>query len=218
MPKLDRRLKVVAKQIRWPVHIDIGSDHGHLLKALLTAGRVERGIAVENKRTPFDNSSKTLAGLSADVRLGDGFSVIEIDEADGASICGMGGENMVKLLRAFPDRVPKRIVLQPNRLPDKVRHWAYESGFHLIDEIIVEGRRDFLVLVFQHCHGDDPAYFEFENELAAAMMYGPKSISRRDPLLRMQLKAEKEYLTSLHRQSESTQARAIMVDQLLSRW
>ncbi len=74
MPRLDERLKTVARQIRWPIHADIGSDHGHLLKALLSAGRIDCGIAIENKRQPFENSRRTLADLASEVRLAEGFA------------------------------------------------------------------------------------------------------------------------------------------------
>ncbi len=39
---------IVAEQIRSGTHIDVGSDHGRLLKALLASGRIDRGIAIEH--------------------------------------------------------------------------------------------------------------------------------------------------------------------------
>ena len=89
MPRLDARLKSVAQQVCCRVHADIGSDHGHLLKALLAAGRIQRGIAIENKRQPFLNSQTTLQGVNADVRFADGIEGLKAGEADSLSICGI---------------------------------------------------------------------------------------------------------------------------------
>lgn len=97
--KLDDRLAAVADQIKSTTHVDIGSDHGSLLVALLNQDRIKFGIAVENKQRPFDNSVRALAGLPAEVRLGDGLNPIEIGEADSLSICGMGAESIRDILR-----------------------------------------------------------------------------------------------------------------------
>src|SRR6056297_785499 len=97
LPRLDERLKIVASLIRCRVHADIGSDHGHLLKALLKSGRIEFGIAIENKTQPFLNSRKTLADCRADVRLADGLAGLQKGEADCLSLCGMGGRSMVRI-------------------------------------------------------------------------------------------------------------------------
>ena len=79
MPRLDERLKTVARQIRSDTHVDVGSDHGHLLLALLKAGRIRKGIAIENKQLPFENSRKTLTGVNAEVRFGSGLDVESFD-------------------------------------------------------------------------------------------------------------------------------------------
>ena len=114
MPKLDQRLIAVTRRIRSGTHADIGSDHGLLLASLLASGRINSGIAIENKRQPWENSTATLAGLAAEARLGDGLEVLKSGEADSLSICGMGAENMIAILERYPDRVPNTVVLQPN--------------------------------------------------------------------------------------------------------
>jgi tRNA (adenine22-N1)-methyltransferase len=215
MPKLDLRLKTVAKQIRSEVHVDIGSDHGHLLAALLKSERIGRGIAIENKRQPFRNSQRTLAGLNAQVRFGDGLTVVEQHEADSLSICGMGAQSIVDILCAHPTRIPNRIVLQPNGRSDNVRRWATESGFRLTDETIARGHWTYDVITFEKSLSfDDPAYRDVD--LDAGLSFGPLNLKRNELVFRNQLEAEREYLGRMKRLSLESAQRLALIEKTLS--
>ncbi len=203
MPKLDARLKMVAQQIRTATHVDIGSDHGYLLWTLLKSGRIQRGIAIENKREPFLKSQRTLADVLCDVRLGDGLSALNPGEAESLSICGMGGLTMVQILGDHPDRIPDRLVLQPNRHSDSVRRWASENGFCLDDEKIAWGHWPYDVMTFRRSNLRwDPAYDDVDQELGFA--FGPGNLKRKDERFRSQLLDERTYLlgfSKLHTES-----------------
>ncbi|QEG00279.1 tRNA (adenine(22)-N(1))-methyltransferase [Stieleria maiorica] len=214
MPKLDDRLKAVAVQIRSSVHADIGSDHGHLIKALLTAGRIQRGIAIEVNQRPFENSRSTLTGLNADVRLADGLAGLNPGEADSLSICGMGGELIARILQSYPDRVPPDLVLQPNRCPEAVRRWALGSGYHLVDEQLVIGRLRYQILRFQRNHAcPDPAYASVDRD--AALLFGPLLIRRWEPQFRDVLLDEYRYLNDFDRRTNESQHRLDALANLL---
>lgn len=214
MPRLDERLKTVARQIRWPVHADIGSDHGHLLKALLTASRIDRGIAIENKRQPHANSRATLAGLQAEVRFADGLAGLVAGEADGVSVCGMGGGAIVRILNAFPNRVPENVIVQPNRNPEVVRQWGIDRGFHLTDEQSAGGHWEYVILRFRRDNDRvDPIYDDIDRN--AALLFGPHFCKRNDPQWRSRLQAEKQYLEKLDRLGEAMQQRSDAIDYLI---
>ena len=100
--KLDTRLLTVARQIRSKTHADIGSDHGGLLVWLLGNGRVDFGIAIDDKQVPFENSVRALKNLPCDIRFGDGLNALQKDEADSLSICGIGAEKICCLLYTSP--------------------------------------------------------------------------------------------------------------------
>jgi tRNA (adenine22-N1)-methyltransferase len=183
---LDPRLQAVFDRVRATVHADIGSDHGNLTVELLRAGRIERGIAIDNKRLPFQNSCAALSGMNADVRLADGLAGLNPGEADSMSICGLGGRSIVKIFETHPDRisniqpvtdevpgklpvpsklptplrlrVPVKLIVQPNKRPETVRAWAMRNGFHLVDEEIIEGHWPYNILEFAPATGRDPAY------------------------------------------------------------
>ncbi|WP_442510365.1 tRNA (adenine(22)-N(1))-methyltransferase [Novipirellula sp. SH528] len=208
MPKLDVRLRTVASLINprgdsSVVHGDIGSDHGGLLVSLLRSKRIARGIAVENKSQPYDNSCRALKGLCAEVRFGDGLAVIQPGELSSLSICGMGAESMVKILEAFPDRVPDHVVLQPNRQHELVRGWGLRNGFHLNEEQIAWGHWPYAVISLQRADvsdfdastPNDPAYADVD--LEAALLFGPRILKRWEPTFVARLYEEQAYLEGL---------------------
>jgi len=220
MPRLDARLKLVAAEIRGKIHADIGSDHGHLLAALLSACRIERGIAVENKPQPHQNSSATLERLNAEVRLGDGMDVIEENEIDSLSICGMGGQSIVRILSEHPNRLPQQIVLQPNKAIDSVRQWARDNGYWLTDEKCTGAKRRFEVLVFRRSGSSpDPVYQKLDQaglDESMGLMFGPWFLLRKDEQLLQRLAEEQRYLQARPNLTETSQARLETIRRLLT--
>lgn len=196
------------------MHADIGSDHGYLLKSLLAAGRIKRGIAIENKQQPFANSRATLDGLDAETRLADGLHGLAAGEANSLSICGMGGPLMVDILKRFPDRVPPVVVLQPNREINRVRQWGLDAGYHLIDEQTVIGQRVFEVLRFQQNTDPDPVYQGVD--LVAALLLGPHHLKRWTPPFVQQLIDQQRYLQKLNGRNETTQLRLDVITRVLA--
>lgn len=202
MQKLDARLNAISVQIRATTHVDVGSDHGRLLASLIHSGRIERGIAIENKQGPYRNSIAALKDLPVDVRLGDGLAPLCEGEADSLSICGMGGEAIVRIVEAFPQRVPPQVCVQPNRHPELVRRWALRSGFHIKDEQTVGERWRHVILTFAKCNaGEDPAYDGLDRD--AALLFGPLIIKRKQPA----------FLESLERESQRMRSCEVLCEQ-----
>jgi tRNA (adenine22-N1)-methyltransferase len=184
------------------------------LYALLKSGRIQRGIAIENKRQPFVNSSRRLAGENADMRFGDGLSVLNDDEAQSLSICGMGAKSIVEILGAFPDRVPPQVILQANREPERLRAWGLRSGFHLEAEKIAWGHWPYQVLSFRRAtRPNDRAYDDVDPD--AALIFGPTLIKRRDPKLFQQLNQEWVYYRELDHLTPESEKRLKIVERLL---
>lgn len=215
MPRLDERLKTVARQICSATHGDVGSDHGHLLVALIKAGRIQRGIAVENKFLPLENSRRSLCGLPADVRFGDGLDAIEPGELDSLSICGLGAKRIVEILGKHPARVPGLVILQPNKRADLVRRWAFEVGFHVMDEICTPGPISFVIIRCErNLECPDPAYDGLP--LEDALMFGPVLLKNHLAELREQLREERCYLVKLNRLGDYNQRRLEAIDRVLA--
>ncbi len=220
MPKLDQRLITVTRQIRSGVHADIGSDHGLLLASLLGSGRINHGIAIENKLLPFENSKRTLAELAADVRLGDGMEVLEFDEADSLSICGMGAENMRAILEKYPDRVPGYVVLQPNSRAELIRRWAWQAGYWLVAEQVVRTTGRYAILTFRRASAetpqDDPAYDGVDR--ACGFEFGPLLLKARCADLLADLLEEKTYWSQFSQLTPERHRRCVLIDRAIARF
>lgn len=224
MPKLDQRLACVARMIGTPgsrdgIHADIGSDHGHLLLALLKSGRIRRGIAIENKKQPFENSNATLRDAAAEVRFADGFAGLGDGEADSVSLCGMGGQLIAGLLQRHPERVPDRVFVQANAKMTDVRRWAIPAGYHLIDEQEVLGSRTFLVMEFRAGNGQaDPAYeHDFIRSLddEAALVFGPHLLRRWEPDFVQRMIGERDYWRRIENAAPPARERLRLIQQVL---
>lgn len=173
---LDARLRAARDFITANCHVDIGSDHAKLPYALLKSGRVNKIIVVEKTAGPVRNAQRRLFGMNAEVRLGDGFEPISpADDVDSASLCGMGGDLIVRILQRFPDRLPRQLVLQPNSSWYSVRRWALDSGFRITGEQLIAGRMHYPVIQLERraaTEPSDPAYEELP--LEPALEFGPR--------------------------------------------
>ncbi|HBV63866.1 MAG TPA: SAM-dependent methyltransferase [Rhodopirellula sp.] len=217
MPHLDERLKKVAQQIRVKTHVDIGSDHANLLVALLRSGRVEKGIAIENKKQPLCHSQLALSGLNAEARFADGLEGLMAGEADSLSICGMGAESIVSILERRPERIPDLVVLQPNRRPDLIRRWGFTSEFHLVDEQLACGHWPYVILTYRKVGREaDPAFPQIDHQ--ADLFFGPWLLQRREPALVELLREEQSYWKKFEQISEASLARRDAIDRVLRGW
>jgi tRNA (adenine22-N1)-methyltransferase len=213
MPKLDQRLIAVTRRIRSEVHADIGSDHGLLLASLLGSGRINYGIAIENKQQPWENSKRTLAGMAAEGRFGDGLEVLQCGEADSLSICGMGAENMIAILKRYPDRIPTKLVLQPNSRAELVRRWAWDAGFWLVAEQVVRTTGKYTVLSFERAQAEgeqrDPAYDKID--LDCGFAFGPLLLSEGSSELASDLLEEERWWSQFSDLQPRAQRRLMLI-------
>ena len=85
--KLSNRLQAVARQIPAGLRVaDVGTDHGYLPVYLVVNDIAPKVIASDRGKRPLDSARQLITLLSLenqiDVRLGDGLSVLQPDEAE----------------------------------------------------------------------------------------------------------------------------------------
>ncbi len=101
-------------------------------------------IASDRGKRPLDSARQLISLLSLenqiDVRLGDGLSVLQPDEAEVICLAGMGGVAIKEIISAgLPlAQAAKRLVLQPQRNVPAVRRFLVANGFKIVAEDLAE--------------------------------------------------------------------------------
>ena len=143
--KLSNRLQAVARQIPAGLRVaDVGTDHGYLPVYLVVNDIAPKVIASDRGKRPLDSARQLISLLSlenqVDVRLGDGLSVLQPDEAEVICLAGMGGVAIKEIISAgLPlAQAAKRLVLQPQRNVPAVRRFLVSNGFKIVAEDLAE--------------------------------------------------------------------------------
>ena len=142
MQELRPRLKAAAEMVpRGSTAADIGTDHAYLPAYLLLCGVCPRVIACDVGEKPLQNAAETvklyhLEG-KIDLRVSDGLEKVRRSEYDAATICGMGGTLIARILEKADLPADVRLILQPMTHAEDVRAWLCRNGFAIGREVCV---------------------------------------------------------------------------------
>ena len=141
MPQLSLRLAAISALVPFGARVcDIGTDHGYLAIELMRSKKASSVIAADIGEKPLENARKNIKlseveGIS--LRLCDGLSGINPEEADTVIIAGMGGEVIAGILerdKTVCRRNNVRLLLQPTTSPEALREFLCENGFCILSE------------------------------------------------------------------------------------
>ena len=188
MIRLDARLRCAFEMLQGAKAVaDIGCDHGKLTAAMLLDGGCQRVIAGDISTDCLNKTREIITryGLQdrAEVRLGNGLSILTPGECDAAAVLGMGGELMIELLETSPEVAASmdRLVLQPMSGIEELRQWLYKSSFHVIeDRLVAMGHRWYQLLSISKATEQDPWPEDFPQD---CWLVGYRSFADRDRLL-----------------------------------
>ncbi|WP_318615051.1 tRNA (adenine(22)-N(1))-methyltransferase TrmK [Sporosarcina sp. YIM B06819] len=144
--RLSTRLATVASFVETgAVVADIGSDHAYLPCFLVHNGTVQKAVAGEVVKGPYESAVRNVRreGLSSavTVRLANGlFAIEEGDAVDTVTIAGMGGPLIATILESGKNRLRgvKRIIAQPNIYAKAIREWAVANDWIIYNEAILK--------------------------------------------------------------------------------
>jgi len=88
----NKRLNFIASLIDKNTNIllDIGTDHGYLIKKAFDNGKIRKAIATDINELPLNNAKNNLTNYNVEFILTDGFKGVK-SEFDLVVIAGMGG-------------------------------------------------------------------------------------------------------------------------------
>ncbi|GKV54314.1 SAM-dependent methyltransferase [Sporosarcina sp. NCCP-2222] len=180
--KLSERLATVASFIeKGSVLADIGSDHAYLPCHLVKTGAIDRAVAGEVAKGPYESAVANVAkeGLSnaITVRLANGLAALQAeDNVETITIAGMGGTLIAGILEDGKARLEgvKRIIAQPNIHAIAIRSWCMDNGWTLVDErILKEDDKIYEILVLEQGQG---TFSELE------LLVGPFLLAEKSPV------------------------------------
>lgn len=139
--ELSKRLQFIADHIdKCKTLIDVGTDHGYIPIYSVKHKLCESAIASDINKEPVKKAemNTVLEGVksSIQVRIGGGLEVIEIGEAEGAVIAGMGGNLIRDILEKDIEKTAsfKFLILQPAQNPEVLREYLYNNGYEVMEE------------------------------------------------------------------------------------
>ena len=141
--KLSKRLQTILNMVPRGIAADVGSDHGKLIISLYEEKIITKGYAIENKIGPYRRLVKAIEekGLLDHIipLLSDGVSDLP-SSVDTVIIAGMGGNNIIKILKAHPIRLKnvKTIIVDAHNAIPEVRKAISYMGYVIAEEDIVE--------------------------------------------------------------------------------
>ncbi len=175
--KLSKRLATIVSLLDLPARIaDIGTDHAYLPIYVANLSPESRIIAVENKQQPY-NAAKNNINNSAvkdqiELRLGSGLEPIKKWEINHLVIAGMGAKSIREIItNSYPlAQSLDKIILQPMAGADKLRSWLVANNFKLVDELLVEEKEIYQILLVE------AGYQKYDDDFLLEL--GPKLIKK----------------------------------------
>lgn len=114
------------------VFADVGCDHGKVAHYVVKNGLAQKVIASDVSEKCL-NKAKKLIGDGAAYALADGIKF----DCDEAAICGMGGAQIVKILREAAC-APNELILSPHTDSGLVREYLINSGYKIERDFMIE--------------------------------------------------------------------------------
>jgi tRNA (adenine22-N1)-methyltransferase len=149
---IDKRLESIVELCPTVKKIaDIGCDHGYVTCELVLEDKAQMVIATEksaeclNKAVSLADAINITPFIS--FRQGDGFEPItKYDKINFAIIAGMGGAEIIKILKKKPKRLYD-FVLQPMSDVILLRQYLIENKFNIVvDKLVKEGDKFYNVI------------------------------------------------------------------------
>lgn len=187
--KLNNRLQTVASFITTNRSIiDVGCDHALLSIYLVQTKDTKKVIASDIKQGPLMRAKENLKKFQVEkqiqIKLGPGIETID-EDIDTIIISGMGGLNMIGILKYSPSKYQNvdTLILSPNSDTDKVRREISKLGFYIENEKLVKDKNIIYPVILFKRGRKKYRYYEY--------LYGPVLMKQKDSLFFEYMQNEK---------------------------
>ena len=146
------RIERIASKVPYGSNLaDVGCDHGYLIIEAYLNNKINKAIAIDNKKGPLD-SAKSNISKYLDVRysLSSGINDID-DDTNSIVIAGMGGLLINSIIKEGMElnkvNSNQTFILEPNRNCCEVRKFLMENNFEIIDEEVVYDQKKYYEII-----------------------------------------------------------------------
>ena len=186
--KINERLKKIGDLVEANSFcLDVGCDHAFLDIYLVKRNQNIKAVASDIAEGPLaqakQNIKRERLEKEIETRLGDGLSTYT-DDIDTIIISGMGGRNMIGIMKASPNvlKKVKTIILSPNNYQEDVKRYCCKNGFYIEkEEFVKEKKFIYQIIIFKKGkkHYSKKEYF-----------FGPIFLEKKGPLFQEYFKRE----------------------------
>ena len=229
--KLSKRMEAVAEMVT-PGYVicDVGTDHGYIPIYLVESGKNPSALAMDLREGPLSRAVENISahGLSDKIktRISNGVEKLEKGEAESVVIAGMGGELVLSILKADPEKCRsfKELILQPQSDVDKVRRYLRHNNYRIMDEDMIYEDGKYYPMFRVVPVEENPMWDHLPSgSKKVCDLYGPLLISNGNPVLRKYLVQQHTQLEKIQKElmgqerSEKINARLLEVEQQIER-
>ncbi|RJX25286.1 MAG: SAM-dependent methyltransferase [Acholeplasma sp.] len=135
----NKRIVFLATRLKgYPKVLDIGTDHGYVLKEAFDKGFIHEAIASDLREQPLLSAKKNLENYPVTFVLSNGFLNIK-ESFDLALVAGMGAHLISDIMKHAP-KGNEVYLLQPNDKYDVLREYLMHHGWTITDEWVIHDR------------------------------------------------------------------------------
>ena len=135
----NKRIQAIVEALQgYHTVLDIGTDHGYVLKDALDLNYIQKGIASDLREKPLQKAKELLKNYPVTFYQSDGFLSIDIP-FDVAVIAGMGSYTIIDILKNRPD-LKEDLLVMPHDNIDVLRRYLAENNFMIDYEKIIYDR------------------------------------------------------------------------------
>lgn len=125
--------------------LDIGTDHGYLIKQAFHLEKITKAIASDVNLMPLENAKSNLEGLNVKYYLTSGFKDIN-EDYDTVVIAGMGANLISKIMEDSPKDKDITYYLQPNNKEHILRKYLMDNNFEIVDEHVIYDKKYYVLI------------------------------------------------------------------------
>lgn len=157
MSTLSLRLKTIASLVPLGARVcDVGTDHARLPIYLKQNNIAKTIIATDLNEKPLKNAQANIleSGVNdISLRLCDGLSAVNCEEADTVIVAGIGGEVISGILNKceWIKNTNISLILQPTTSPEVLRRFLISTGFQIESETpVFENKKIYSVILAKY--------------------------------------------------------------------